>query len=235
MSFDFVPHGPHRWAPRRYQPIITREPSYAVLFDHTFGEWSVCTRFPRGSYELTAWIGLVGATDWKAHTTLVKAVNEVKRKHSAGARPGGKFRVNEFGQVIVPTEAGGINSAWCVGQVTGWFDFKDPESGRLFDLRGGGYRPADPWEKPLIGLRYTMRSDGTITFESHFEPDSRERLVLRTPSPTLMAVGRRLRSGGYRMVVNDQRVALAMDETGVRANFIGVVNDANWFQKESCS
>lgn len=234
LSFEFHPHAPHRWAPRRYQPIITRESAYAVLLDNAFGEWSVCSRFHRGGSELTAWIGLVGSGDWKAHTNLVDMINIVKQKHSTRSQRGGKFRVNEFGQVIVPTEAGGIDSAWCVGQVKGWFDFKDPETNRLFDLRPGSLRPGDAWQKPLIGLRYTVRADGTVTFESQFEPDSRERLILRTPSPTLIAAGRRHRAGGYRLVVNDQRAALAMNESGDAARFIGTVNDAYWFNEEPC-
>lgn len=206
-----------------------------MLLDHAFGEWSVCTRFYRGGSELTAWIGLVGSGDWKAHTRLVDLINVVKQKHSKRHQRGGKFRVNEFGQVIVPTEAGGIDSAWCVGQITGWFDFKDPETNRLFDLRPGAHRPGDPWQRPLVGLRYTVRVDGTITFESHFEPDSRERLILRTASARLLTAGRRHRAGGYRLVVNDQRVALAMSEAGDGATYLGVVEDDTWFKKEPCA
>ena len=234
MSFEYHPHAPHRWAPRRYQPIITKESAYAVLLDHEFDEWSVCTRFYRGGSELTAWIGLVGSGDWKAHTRLVDMINVVKQRHSSRHQKGGKFRVNEFGQVIVPTEAGGIDSAWCVGEVTGWFDFKDPETNKLFDLRPGRYQPGQHWDNPLVGLRYTVRADGTITFESHFEADSRERLILRTPSASLLAAGRQIRTGGYRLVVNDQRVAVVMSEGGDSANFIGVVNDSSWFKKEPC-
>jgi hypothetical protein len=234
LSFEFHPHAAHRWAPRRYQPIITRESSYAVLLDNHFGEWSVCSRFYRNGSELTAWIGLVGASDWRSHTRLVEAINAVKQAHSARHQRGGKFRVNEYGQVIVPTEAGGIDSAWCVGAVSGWFDFKDPLTNRLFDLRPGRLAPGDLWDKPLVGLRYTARADGTITFESHFEPDSRERLILRSPSRGLIEAGRRVRAGGYRVVVNDQRVALAMDESGARAHFLGTVDYSSWFEKEPC-
>ena len=234
MSFEYHPHPPHRWAPRRYQPIITKESAYAVLLDRQFGEWSVCTRFYRDSNELTAWIGLVGTGDWKAHTALVDMVNIVKQKHSSRHQTGGKFRVNEFGQVIVPTEAGGIDSAWCIGEVKGWFDFKDPETGHLFDLLPGGYRPGQHWDKPLIGLRYTVRADGTITFDSQFETDSRERLFLQSPSTSLLAAGRQVRTGGYRLVVNDQRAALAMSEGGDSATFIGIVTDSTWFSKEPC-
>lgn len=192
-------------------------------------------RFHRGGFELTAWIRILyGSTAWKAHTALVDAINAVKRTYSDKSQNGGKFRVNEFGQVIVPTEAGGIDSAWCVGQVTGWFDFKDPETEQLFDLRATGYQPGRKWDKPLVGLRYTVRADGSITFESHFEPDSRERVFLRTPSPTLLAAGRRVRTGGYRLIVNDQRVALAMDESAGSAHFIGLIDDSSWFSKEPC-
>lgn len=162
-------------------------------------------------------------------------INAVKIAHSKTGQRGGKFRVNEFGQVIVPTEAGGIDSAWCVGTVTGWFDFKDPVTGRLFDLRGATLKPGDEWARPLVGLRYTVRGDGTITFESHFAPDSRERLILRNPSSQLLAAGRRHRGGGYQLVVNDQRVAVAMNEAGDGAHFIGHVDYSTWFSKEPCS
>lgn len=234
MSFEFRPHAVHRWAPRRYQPIILRESAYAVLLDKKFGEWSIASRFQRRGNDLTAWIGLVGASDLLAHGRLVAAINAVKRLHSRRHVPGGKFRVNEFGQVIVPTEAGGIDSAWCVGELEGWFHFKDPETGHLFDMRGTGLRPGARWAKPLIGLRYTVRADRTITFESHFETDSRERLILKHPSSSLMAEGQALRAGGYRMVVNDQRVALAMSADGEAAHFMGSIDTSSWFTREPC-
>ena len=54
------------------------------------------------------------------------------------------------------------------------------------------------------GLRLQVKNVEPFprAFESHFEPDSLERLILRSPSPSLIAAGRRLRAGGYRLVVN---------------------------------
>lgn len=233
MGFSFVPHDPHPWAPRRYQPIIVRESGYAVLSNA--GRWEICTRYRQQDEEKVAWVQTVDGTSTIAHLDMVRQINWVKRTHSSGRRDGGRFRINEFGQVIVPTEEGGLSSAYCVGRFDGFMSFRDPDRPALFNLRAGGAEPGSTWTKPRVGIRYTMRLSGHVSFESQPDRDTRETHQLPFVLDHLVAVGRQVRgTTGFVMIVNDQRVALAADPDAGPAHLLGEISLNQWFAEEPC-
>lgn len=88
------------------------------------------------------------------HPTLVDMVNAVKLE--INRTPGGVFYINEFGDVLVPDNAGG--SVWA-----GYYDrtLKFDFDGSVISPKAPpDLNPGDRWPGPHPGVRYVLRAGG---------------------------------------------------------------------------
>lgn len=232
MSFRFDAHKtPHRWLARRYQPIINRESAYAVLWNTTDGEWQLCVRWWERRDQNIGWAAPRSQAEREATRGLVTSVNQLKRTHSG--QEGGGFRINEFGQAIVPTGAGGAASAFCAGVATGALRFKHPDGG-TFDLTSDGASPGDDWTRPVVALRYTIHQNDTPSFEHSPDSHTRERIRLQSPQ-AIGPVARSVRGQDvFALLVNDQGEAVVKCPPDWQARYVGRIDLANWFEEETC-
>ena len=167
----------------------------------------------------------------QASSHLVQSINQLKIVYSG--RAGGAFRINEFGQVIVPTGVGGAASAYCAGVATGTLTFEYPDGG-TFELTGNGLSPGDNWTRPVVALRYTIHADDTLSFEHSPDTNTRERLRLGTKQ-SLASTARLVRGQTvFALLVNDQRAALVKCPPEWQAKYCCCISLDAWFQEEVC-
>lgn len=203
-----------------------------MLWNTSAAEWQVCVRWWDGNDQIVAFPTFGSGSEEGAHGLLVEAVNQAKVVGS-GQRGGG-FRINEFGQVVVPTGLGGASSARCVGQCLGSMTFEDPD-GERFDLSDGGMEVGDVWTKPVVAFRYVVHDNNTISFEHHPDSTTSERIRLPGPRPEIANVARAIRhESGFAVFVNDRGVVLVKCPPDWEARYVGTVDLDTWFDEEVC-
>ena len=192
----------------------------------------MCVRWWDGDEQFTAWPRLATSYEREEHRSLVEAVNSLKVQHSG--QGGGAFRINEYGQVIVPTGMGGAGSAFCPGRVNGAITFEHPD-GYIFDLCGRNAAIGDVWDKPVVAFRYIVRNDDTISFESHPDSLTREWHRLPSPQPSFASAARSVRGQqGFALFVNDQGAAVVKCAPNWTARYVGEIDLGDWFDEECC-
>ena len=154
-DFRFTPSPPRRWS-GRYARIPGDTTAFHVrLIGPRWWptvEWTV-------GYETAhcPMVALNGVVD------LANAVNAGKRFLSGS--PGGAFLVNEYGQVLVPSQSGNGNVA-IVGECAGSMAFRDLLTGNgRFDLtEDHGLTPSVKWELPYVGIVHHLSQRNEIYF-----------------------------------------------------------------------
>lgn len=179
-------------------------------------------------WEGTGQCWMLGGADVDA---LVAAVQRGKR--ALGARPGGSFLVNEFGQVLVPADGGDGTRVVIVGECDGRFLFATPfDDHEVIDLADStGLRTGDPWERPYVGMPHFLDGSGRIACRQAHEYGTG---VVSPPvqDRRLIAALRTLRPEGGRFLVGVGGVVLTKVPTDWEPRFVGRIDPARWFPKE---
>ena len=154
-TFSFIPIAPRRWT-GRYARIPGDTTAFHVqLIGRRWWptvEWTV--GYETGQCPMTA---VNGAAD------LADAVNAGKRLLRSSA--GGAFLVNEYGQVLVPSQSGD-GSVVIVGECAGSMTFRDSLRGSgLFDLTDDrGLVSGARWKLPYVGTVHHLSQRNEIYF-----------------------------------------------------------------------
>ena len=157
---------------------------------------------------------------------MVEAINEAKSEKT-GSR-GGRFHINEYGQVLVPLAHS--QDKYLVGELNGYPQFVDPRSGRHFNLAAPrGARTGAAWDLPYVGMPFKFNTEGQVSRERTGNDIREQESPLRHDS-SLAAKLMQLRATGGRMVVNLHGVVLTKMD-GAKPVFVGEIDPNKWFTK----
>jgi len=173
------------------------------------------------------------------HDTLVDMVNEVKEEETD--QLGGAFYINEFFDVLVPTQAGGCFYAGTYEKLLE-FDFE----GEIISPRPpAGLQPSKPWPGPHVGIRYTLTSGGNdIKYWRQVGPGriQEHRLSDYAGQPAAAQLANRLRQikglEGGRIYINEVGEFFAPTDHGdstVSYVYLGPLEDDLWFSAPDVS
>lgn len=165
------------------------------------------------------------------HDPLVEMVNDVKLQKNA--RAGGVFYVNEYYDVLVPTEGG----CFYAGNYPHLLEFAF--EGRVIGPTApDDLQPGEPWSGPHVGIRYVLTADGVdIKYESHVTATRirTERLSDHVGQPAARRLAARLGShkgvGGGRVYINEASEFFAPVSNGARVDYLylGHLDEDLWF------
>ena len=228
-NFSFTPIAPRRWL-GRYARIPGDGTAFHVRL--IVGRWWPTVDWTVG-YE-TAQCPMVdvdGAAD------LADAVNRGKRFLRGSA--GGTFLVNEYGQVLVPSQSGDGNVAM-VGECAGSMTFQDLLMGRgLCDLTDDqGLMSGAKWELPYIGIVHQLSQRNEIYFWHQGRAGS-WKVTPRAQDGALVNALRGIRPhGAVRFIATFGGLILTKVPIGGwksprwEPRFVGRVDYKRWFPKE---
>jgi hypothetical protein len=167
------------------------------------------------------------------HDALVAMVNQVKIEETA--QPGGAFYINEYFDVLVPTQAGGCSYAGTYEKLLE-FDF---EGGIISPQPPEGLQPGEPWPGPHVGIRYTLTAGGNdIKYWQQVRPGriQEHRLSDHVGQPAAAQLANRLRQvkglEGGRVYINEVGEFFAPIDDGdgtVSYVYLGPLEDDPWF------
>jgi hypothetical protein len=161
------------------------------------------------------------------HEPLVRMVNDVK--NAMRSTPGGAFYINEFHDVLVPADDGGVYYA---GSYSGTLEFRD---GPLVvsPKAPDGLKPGDAWPGPHVGIRYTLMAGAQdIRYELREGKRSLDVHLSDEVGPSAaLALAKRLGSvkgaSGGRMYINERMEFFApVDDAYL---YLGNLEDDRWF------
>lgn len=220
---------PRVWVGR--YPATPGNPSTALHVRSSGGEW-----WPVVDWALEGMVGNCWLKDGWAARSLASAVNSAKT--FVGGAAGGAFLVNEWGQVLVPSNNGSRKIA-LAGVLEGQLEFENPFDSKTPVALAAvdGLRPGDAWKWPYVGCRYNLSKRHEIYCQKRegngveFVPRRDDRLVdaLRSVRP----------HGAVRFLVNPAGVVLtkrpagSWDEETWAPVYVGQIRPDLWFAKES--
>lgn len=165
---------------------------------------------------------------------MIATINTVKTHHNR--QLGGSFLLNEYGQVLVPTQTGQL---FCVGQTTGIMLLRNLDTQEIVDLSDDtGLTTGDPWEMPYVGNVYRLSHRSYLyywdrTTNRSIRPQFQDKDLIHK----IRSVRR---SGAVKLVVNPYGLVLAkvpkgafdFDEDQWSPVYVGRINYSKWFEKE---
>lgn len=165
---------------------------------------------------------------------LAQAVS--RAKVALGGTGYGAFMINEFGQVIVPA-SDGLKRCKLVGVIGGKILFQNPETKEAIDISSStGLGCGDLWEKPYIGIPFTLSHNGMIYFKKT-DSSGEECLYPSHQDSELITKLHRAKGNhsGGRFIVNPYGLVLTKKETNGDwlPVFVGHIRHEYWFPKES--
>jgi len=166
----------------------------------------------------------------ESHPRLVEMVNDVKQEQNGQA--GGAFYINEFSQVLVPTQ----NGYFVAGLYSDLLEFSF-EGMTIGPKAPVGLQAGQEWRGPHVGIPYVLTADGRdIRYESEVRPQviRRERLrdaVGAGPASRLAQRLARHKPAGGRFYINEAREFFApVEEAGQwKYIYLGSLDDDLWF------
>lgn len=176
------------------------------------------------------------ATCFAADSAGVSAMTAAieKAKVAMGGRGGGSFQINEFGQVLVPSQDGA--KRMLAGEISGKIEFRDPWGG-AFDLSDAeGCANGDDWKLPYVGMKFNLskRSEIYLWQGEPLYPYKQDRELIGD-------IRRIRRYGAVRFIVNPWGIVLTKrppdgewtgDESEWDPVYVGRISHDNWFNKE---
>ena len=228
-EFSFTPVTPRGWS-GRYARIPGNETAFHVRL--LGGRW-----WPSVEWTIEYETGLCPMVDVKGAANLADAVNAGKRFLCGSS--GGAFLINEYGQVLVPSQSGD-GSVAMVGECAGSITFQDSLKGSgLFDLTDDrGLVPGTKWELPYMGIVYHLSRWNQI----YFWHEGRARSWKVTPPVQDQALIGALRDvrphGAVRFIVTCGGLILTKVPAGGwrsprwESRFVGRIDYKRWFPKE---
>lgn len=229
MPFRFRTCTPAPWK-GRYTPIIVKESAYHVR-SHGFDRWGIVAEWDDPPHTVRCWAKEEGDLP-----RLTEAIVRVKERLTGHG--GGGFRINEFGQVIVPIA--NSSNRYLVGEVEGRMTLENPlgmpPSLNLWDDRG--LTPGSAWVGPYIGIEYHLSRWDELYFwrvgstsEAKEVPPKQDRDLIR-----------RIRTvrpwGGVKIRVNEYGIVLTKAPPKNAGEawqpvYIGRITPGKWFPKEA--
>lgn len=224
-KFSFYPFSPRIWN-GRYRVTKAEENTFHIKYSKTKGEWWPFILQIDDEYTAES-----PALDNGDVRELVDQINSVKT--AVQGYNGGKFVINEFGQVIVPTI---YYEKLLVGEIEGKIHFEDTFNGGVMDLSDArGLSSGDVWKKPYLGLVYNYdpkkgalfqeKRGAFRDFSKRQDRELNEKLYL-------------VRGGDYcRFVVNPWGIVLTKKPPYLYGGkwesvYVGKINYDFWFDKE---
>jgi hypothetical protein len=199
-------------------------------------KYSVVTRRASGGmgirliYRVSARERALLTTD--RHDDLVELVNRVKLEQSA--QPGGAFYINEYFDVLVPTQAG----CFYAGTYEKLLEFEF-EGGLISPQPPHGLQPGQLWPGPHVGIGYTLAAGGNdIKYWRPVRPGRLEehRLSDHVGRGAAAQLANRLRQikgpQGGRVYINEVGEFFAPidnGDNGVSYVYLGPLEDDPWF------
>lgn len=172
------------------------------------------------------------------HTELVEKINEIK-VHFSGM-PGGKFYINEYNQVLVPTAE---NKYYYAGEYDSpiFFEFEGKKiSGEAVSLDGKQLNIGDNWEGAHVGIPYILNAGGkdiTYKYSPRENVTIEKKLSKQVGKSVATLVAREIADikglEGGRFYVNEYKNIFAplTSEYGNEYVYIGKLDLVNWFPK----
>jgi hypothetical protein len=167
------------------------------------------------------------------HDALVAMVNQVKVEETD--QLGGAFYINEYFDVLVPTQAGGCFYAGTYEKLLE-FDF---EGGIISPRPTAGLQPGEPWPGPHVGICYRLTAGGN---DIKYERSVRLRRIQEYRLSDLIGqraaaqLANRLRqikgSQGGRVYINEVGEFFAPmndGDGGISYVYLGPLEDDPWF------
>jgi mRNA-degrading endonuclease RelE of RelBE toxin-antitoxin system len=205
--------------PGNTQKGIAKDTSYSVKLN--------------GSVQLLYYVGAseLALLTTDEHPELVALVNEAKRIGLA-SQGGGRFIINEYRHVLVPTPAGVLFA----GAYTRDLEFVF-EGTLVSPVAPPGIRPGDVWPGPHVGVRYTLAVGATdVRFEAETTRGTFKRVSLTdhhsaTEVSGLLQMARAVKANGGAVYVNEAREMFAPvdDGKGYQRRYIGHIGRKPWF------
>lgn len=171
----------------------------------------------------------------KAVTEMIATINDVKRRYAG--HPGGSFLINEYGQVLVPTNRG---PRLLIGETSGIMLLRNLETEQILNLADDSHlETGDPWNLPYVGMVYNLSQRNRLYCKSQEkgtieDPPFRDRELINKIRNTR-------RSGPIKFLVNPYGLILTKipigsfdvdDEDTWAPIYIGRINYRKWFEKE---
>jgi len=165
------------------------------------------------------------------HPDLVALVNEAKRR--GGGTGGGRFLINEYRHVLVPTEKKQLLFA---GVYTRDLEFEFDNT-LITPVAPRGLRPGDPWPGPHAGVRYVLAAGASdIRYEEDTPRGTRLTVCLtdhHSPGALrgLLDMCRAVKPAGGALYINEARELFAPVSDGrtYRRLYVGHLGDRPWF------
>lgn len=222
---EFYPNTPRLWF-GRYSTRTTQSGSFHVR-EFNNGWWPVIDWSQDGA------VGECHAVDDgdKEVTLLVDAVNNAKSL--LGGRSGGKFMIDEYGEVLVPSNTPGDTRKMWVGSIdlSKPFSFENPFDDSDFDLSEDFWMtPGDEFELPYVGMKFTLNA-GLQICQQHQTPLGTLNVFPRVQDQNLIAELDSLGGGGCSFIVNPfgivaRKILLGGSWTPV---YVGRIDLSSWF------
>ena len=170
------------------------------------------------------------------HPELVALVNEAKRR-GGSSQGGGRFLINEYRLVLVPTQSGEVLYA---GVYTRDLEFMF-EKTLISPVAPPSIRPGSVWPGPHVGIRYTLTAGAVdVRYEEVTARGTMRRVCLSEFHSSgdlvdLFSMFRAVKPNGGAVYVNEARELFAPvdDGQGYKRRYIGHLGGRPWFPDPS--
>ena len=213
----------------RYTPIIVQASAYHVRA-RGFGRWGIFAEWNDPPQTALCWAKEEGDVP-----RLTEAITRVKERQTGHA--GGGFRINEFGQVIVPVA--NASERYLVGEMQGRLVLENPFGTspflNLWDDRG--LVTGSPWLRPYIGIEYHLSRWGEMYFWRRGATSESKELPLRQDKDLVQKIRAIRPWGPVKIRVNEYGIILTKappedSEDPWRPVYVGRISPEQWFSKE---
>ncbi len=215
---------------RNWKGRYSRIPGKTSVFHlkKSGGEYKVAVYWEKNGDVATCY-----AVDSASMTAMTNAI--ARAKTAMGGKGGGSFQINEFGQVLVPSQDG--SRRMLAGEIAGKIVFIDPWGG-TFDLSDAkGYANGDDWNLPYVGMKFNLNKRSEIYLwqeESSLRPYKQDKELIGD-------IRKIRRYGAVRFIVNPWGNVLTKkppdgewtgDDSEWSPVYVGKIDHDNWFKKE---
>lgn len=222
---SFTPCQVSDWAGFYYVPANKESRYYVNNKDELFFRWEDDSSY----YECPALMTV-------EVQRLAKAVNNAKAQYSNRRRKGGKFVINEYGDIIVPYKPSSFDNyaPKLVGHWAGEISFESPNDDEMLSLNPDRYKHGDTWELPYLGSKYNLAARNYVYMQ--FRHNAGVSCIKPASMPqTLIKKIRLLKpEGGISFIVNTHGVVITKVQQGRSwiAKYVGTIDYNQWFTRD---
>jgi hypothetical protein len=213
--------------PHRYAVIPGKSTAFTVRNSKIELEWRTEDYNATGS-----------AVESPATGEIVASVLDAKSR--MGGSGGGRFQINEFGQVLVPASSGDGRRMF-VGEIRGDLVFNNPVEGNTFSLNDDlGLKPGSVWDKPYVGVPYNLSGRSQIYFWGEDEEGGHAERPVAQDAELIKAIRGIRRYGAARFLANPHGIVLTKrppegewrgsDERWIPV-YVGRLDYSRWFTR----